>query len=96
LSRVVFYTKTGCPLCDEARLVLVSLAREEGVAFDEEDILEDPDLFARYRYRVPVLVVDDEEVAFGHFPPGTVRAALRRARRSAGPPAASRGGGPIR
>jgi glutaredoxin len=49
--RLTFYTKPGCPLCEEAR----ELLEEAGATFDEINIYSSPELFERYRYRVPVI-----------------------------------------
>jgi glutaredoxin len=70
---LVLYTKANCPLCDEARAAL----EQAGLRYEERDILADPALFARYRYRIPVLAADGRDVQEGHFDP----AVLRRLRR---------------
>jgi hypothetical protein len=56
--------------------VLEHVCRQTGTGFTEVDILQDPELFARYRYTIPVLCVDGRQVAWGHFSPGVVRRAL--------------------
>ncbi len=55
---VLFYSKAGCPLCDEAREVLHGL--EEKFSFDirEIDITGDSALFERYRNIIPVVIID--------------------------------------
>ena len=60
--RVQFYTKAGCPLCEEAE-ELLDEARDR-VVFEVEkiDIYRDSALFARYRYRVPVIRVGNNDV----------------------------------
>lgn len=60
--RVLFYTKAGCPLCEEAE-ELLDEARER-VSFEVEkiDIYRDDALFQRYRYRVPVIRIGDDDV----------------------------------
>lgn len=61
MPSVILYSKPGCHLCDEARGYLEDAAAEHGIAYDEIDILRDPALFERYRYRIPVIVVDGAE-----------------------------------
>lgn len=58
---VTLYGKAGCHLCDEAREHLEALAAEREFDLREVDIRRDPVLFERYRYRIPVIVVDGEE-----------------------------------
>ena len=60
--RVFFYTKAGCPLCEEAEELLEE-ARDR-VTFEVEkiDIYRNDALFQRYRYRVPVIRSGDLDV----------------------------------
>ncbi len=58
---VILYSKAGCHLCDEAREHLEDLAADFPLDIAEIDIRRDPDLFERYRYRIPVVVVDGVE-----------------------------------
>jgi glutaredoxin len=62
---VVFYTKPGCHLCDEARREI----RDSGCAgrftYEEIDILSDPELERRYGLDVPVILIEDKH-AFKH------------------------------
>lgn len=52
------YGRPGCHLCDEARVVL----KRVGEPFDEVDITADDELHARYLERIPVIVLDGEEL----------------------------------
>ena len=76
---VTLYAKAGCHLCDEARAYL-----EESVAdLDREldlreiDIRRDPELFERYRYRIPVITVNGAERLEGRITDDAVRELLR-------------------
>ncbi len=61
MLKVTLYSKAGCHLCDEARAYLEELASTHEVAIDEVDIRRDSLLFERYRYRIPVIVVNGTE-----------------------------------
>ena len=61
MSHVTLYSKPGCHLCDDARAYLDDLASTTDFDLDEIDIRRDTDLFERYRYRIPVIVVDGVE-----------------------------------
>lgn len=74
MPSVILYSKPGCHLCDEAREYLEDAAAEQGIAYDEIDILRDPALFERYRYRIPVIVVAGEERLEGNIEESDVRA----------------------
>ena len=58
LPGVTLYGKPDCHLCDQAEDLLARLARQRGLTYRKIDIQSAPDLFDRYRYRIPVLEVD--------------------------------------
>ena len=58
MARLVLYSRPGCHLCDEARIVLERI----GEPFDEVDIDSDDELFKRYLERIPVVALDGEEL----------------------------------
>ena len=68
LPDLVLYGKPGCHLCDDARLALELVLQERAGAglpnpeLTERDILRDPELTARYRDWIPVLVLADREL----------------------------------
>ncbi|MGY8653626.1 MAG: glutaredoxin family protein [Verrucomicrobiia bacterium] len=60
--KVTLYTKPNCPLCDKA-LEQIELARREiGFELESINILEDEEIYFRYRHEIPVVRVGDEEV----------------------------------
>jgi glutaredoxin len=58
VRRLVLYSRPGCHLCDDARVVLQRI----GEPFDEVDIDTDDELFKRYLERIPVIALDGEEL----------------------------------
>ena len=64
--RVQLYSARGCHLCESARLVLERVRAEVPFELAETDITGDSELEARYRERIPVVLVDGEE-AFQYF-----------------------------
>lgn len=58
MRKVVLYGRPGCHLCDDARAVLERV----GHPFEERDIEQDDDLLKRYLERIPVVVLDGEEL----------------------------------
>ncbi len=70
---VTLYGKAGCCLCDEARAHLEELAADVELDLQEIDIRSDPELFERYRYRIPVIVVDGVERLEGRIDATDVR-----------------------
>ncbi len=73
------YTKSGCPLCDEAKATIAAAARRHAIALEEVDIEGDLALFDLYRCEVPVVFVAREKRFFGHVAPALLDKALRQA-----------------
>jgi glutaredoxin len=62
---VIFYTKPGCPLCDEARREIELSGCAELFTYEEIDINSDPDLQRRYGWDIPVVLINNTH-AFKH------------------------------
>lgn len=65
--QVVFYTKAGCHLCEHARDMLDDIASEVDYHLTEIDIRSDPAIFEQYRYRIPVLILNETLVVEGRI-----------------------------
>jgi hypothetical protein len=63
VSVVDLYGREGCCLCDDARVQLVALSRELDFELIEHDIDRDDELQRRYFERIPVVVLDGEEIS---------------------------------
>ena len=63
--QVIFYTRPDCHLCDEMKREIQRAGCAELYALAEVNIETDLDLLARYRYEIPVLLIDGVE-AFRH------------------------------
>ena len=59
MHSVILYTKENCHLCDIVKAQLAELAPKYPHILQEVDITEDPDLYARYRYIIPVVQIGD-------------------------------------
>ncbi|HEY7201188.1 MAG TPA: glutaredoxin family protein [Candidatus Dormibacteraeota bacterium] len=66
-------TRRGCHLCADA----LALLRELGVEPRELDVDGDPELFALYDFRVPVVLVDGRPVGEGRLDRDILARALR-------------------
>lgn len=67
LVEVTFYTKAGCHLCEEARDMLEDIASLTTYVLTEIDIRSDPATFEKYRYRIPVILVDNDILIEGRI-----------------------------
>jgi glutaredoxin len=63
--QVIFYTKPGCRLCEEARREIARAACRDLYTYEEVDINSDPELLRRYGWDIPVVLVDGAH-AFKH------------------------------
>ena len=85
---VVLYGRPGCHLCDDARDLLVRVARDLPFRLVERDIEADERLLRAYLERIPVVTVDGEEAFELFVEEAPLRARLEAA--GAGPPVAGR------
>lgn len=63
--RIVLYTKAECGLCEEMKQQMLEANCSELYELVEVDIEGDAQLFAQYRYEIPVLSINGVE-AFRH------------------------------
>ena len=63
--QVVLYTRPGCQLCEEMKAVMSNSGCAELYTLEEVDIESDAELFARYQFEIPVLLINGVE-AFKH------------------------------
>ena len=64
---VTFYTKAGCHLCEEARDMLEDIAALTTYVLTEIDIRSNPALFKKYRYRISVILINNETLIDGRI-----------------------------
>jgi glutaredoxin len=62
VTRITFYGKPGCHLCEDARVALDRLLAGRNLELEVIDVSLDPKLYWAYGERVPVVVVDGEEL----------------------------------
>jgi glutaredoxin len=67
MPKVTFYTKAGCHLCEDARDMLDEIASQTPFELTEIDIRSDLALFEQYRYRIPVVVLNETVAAEGRI-----------------------------
>jgi glutaredoxin len=73
---VTLYSRPGCGLCDEAREVLQAVRERIGFDLREVDISGDDALERAYGVRIPVVVVNGEELFEISVDEGELEAAL--------------------
>ncbi|MGI8749301.1 MAG: glutaredoxin family protein [Thermoleophilaceae bacterium] len=78
MTRVTFYGKAGCHLCEEAYAELESVRRDTPFELEVLDVSLDPRLHRQYGERIPVLDVDGQEALELGFGANSIRIALGR------------------
>jgi hypothetical protein len=73
---VTLLTRPGCHLCDEAREVIVRVAGELGVLWEERDITSSDGDLREYWDKIPVTLIDGVQHDFWHVSEERLRAAL--------------------
>jgi glutaredoxin len=55
---VTLYTKPGCHLCEEAKQEMLSAGIAAEYTFEEVNIEGDEELYERYKFEIPVVIID--------------------------------------
>jgi glutaredoxin len=67
LPEVIVYSKPDCCLCDQVKQQLKKLQEVHGFAWREVNILDDPADFNRFRYEIPVILIDGRKAFKYHL-----------------------------
>ena len=73
---ITLLTRPGCHLCDGARAVIVSVAAELGVSWEERDITRSENDLRAYADMIPVTLIDGVQHDFWRVSEQRLRAAL--------------------
>jgi len=58
MSEVIVYSKPGCCLCDEVKEQLRKLQQTFPFEWREVSILEDPEIYEKYKEEIPVVFIN--------------------------------------
>ncbi|MFJ7971755.1 glutaredoxin family protein [Psychrobacillus sp. NPDC096389] len=75
---VYFYTRPGCHLCDDARLMLKLVQEDVSFEIKEVNIEEDEVLHEKYMLMIPVIELEGKIIQFGQIDYPTILDALLR------------------
>ncbi|WP_336209756.1 glutaredoxin family protein [Nonomuraea sp. LPB2021202275-12-8] len=76
MHRITLLGKPGCHLCEDAREIIVRVAGELGVPWEEIDIDSSDELRERYWEMIPVTLIDGVQHDFWRVSEDRLRAAL--------------------
>jgi glutaredoxin len=74
--RITLIGKSGCHLCEDARVIVQRVAQDLAVGWVEFDIEQDAELAERYWEKVPVILVDGRPHDFWRVDERRLRTAL--------------------
>ncbi|WP_235599976.1 glutaredoxin family protein [Alkalihalobacillus trypoxylicola] len=60
-------SRNNCPLCTEAIAQLRNLQRDYNFELEVIDIYQDDQLLEKYQLMIPVVLVEDVEIGYGHI-----------------------------
>jgi len=75
---VIFYTKPGCHLCEDARREIERAGCRGQFTFEEVNILSDPELQRRYGVDIPVVLINGTHAFKHQLTSKDFRRAIRR------------------
>ena len=71
-------TKKDCCLCDDAKEIIEQVIAEIPAELKMTDIESDPELFERYKEKIPVVLINGEESFVYKVHPITLRKKLEK------------------
>ncbi|MEN3325290.1 MAG: hypothetical protein V7638_97 [Acidobacteriota bacterium] len=58
---VIIYSRPECHLCDDAKAAIISAGCSDRFTLEEVNIESDEELLRKYKYDIPVVVIDGVE-----------------------------------
>ena len=66
---VVVYSRPGCHLCDEAKDAILKAGCTDQFTLEEVNIESDEELLRKYKYDIPVIMIDGVETFIHRLDP---------------------------
>jgi glutaredoxin len=60
-THVIVYSRPGCHLCDEAKAAIQTAGCNDRFTLEEVNIESDDELLKKYKYDIPVVMIDGVE-----------------------------------
>ena len=77
-AHVIIYSRPGCHLCDEAKAAILSAGCSDQYVLEETDIESDEELLRKYKYDIPVIVINGVESFIHRVNPDEFRTRITR------------------
>ena len=70
---VIIYSRPGCHLCEEAKAAITSAGCNDQFTLEEVNIESDDELLRKYKYDIPVVMIDGVESFINRLTPDEFR-----------------------
>jgi glutaredoxin len=77
-AHVIVYSRPGCHLCDEAKAAILSAGCGDQFVLEEINIESDEELLRKYKYDIPVIVINGVESFIHRVDPSEFRTRIMR------------------
>lgn len=76
--KLVFYTRSRCQLCDDAKVLLEMLQEDLDFTIIERDIDQSDEWTEKYGLMIPVVEVDGEVLQYGMVDPEVIESFVKQ------------------
>ncbi|MDA0986896.1 MAG: glutaredoxin family protein [Bacteroidetes bacterium] len=76
MRNLILFSKDGCELCEIAEKIILKLKSKIEFNFSIQKINEQNILFENYKFKFPVIMLNNEEVMFGRISESKLRELL--------------------
>lgn len=77
-AHVIIYSRPGCHLCNEAKAAILSADCSDRFVLEEINIESDEELLRKYKYDIPVIVINGVEAFIHRVDPSEFETRIRR------------------
>ncbi|WP_138418376.1 glutaredoxin family protein [Aquibacillus sediminis] len=67
MKQVILYTKPNCPLCEDAKQLLMIIQQHASFELQEVDIYQDDALLEKYQLMIPVVHMGGKDIDYGQI-----------------------------
>ena len=77
-AHVIIYSRPGCHLCDDAKAAILSAGCNDQIVLEEINIESSDELLNKYRYDIPVIMIEGIESFIHRVDPDEFRTRIKR------------------
>jgi glutaredoxin len=77
-AHVIIYSRPGCHLCEDAKAAILSAGCSDQFVLEEINIESDEELLKKYKYDIPVVVINGVESFIHRLDPKEFKTQIKR------------------